>query len=329
MHFLAFIPGLIISASFAIQSGNWLLLGAMLFSMLATSLLRSRSTTNVELEISTNGQIRANGRLLSSFPLLWPAVVRDEVIRLVTAPNSPAVHTAYDSLRKAALDSEALPVGVNRSLQHISAQVNQHHPHLLLIGPTGSGKSVFLKNLAKNCRLMIDVDFKGGRNLASLPALMRLGNLDSEQADFWKRVNLLLDERERHCGPTTPALYFVVDELAAVISSASEASKTIERIATRGRSGRVFLIAASQSLAGISRSIILNCHHRVLLGAVDAIDRTQLGLKTKRDIRQMSDDLLVGEYSTEGASEEFYFPRPSATELETPNLSSGVNPLGG
>ena len=301
----------------------------MLFSMLATSLLRTRSSTNVELEISTDGQIRANGRLLSRFPMLWPEAVRDEVFRVVTAPGATEVRAEYDALCKSSTNFDGLPIGVTRTLDQISARIDQHQPHLLIVGPTGTGKSVLLANLAKNCRHLIDVDFKGGRNLASVPALLRLNNLDSGHDEMWKRVSDILDERERLLEQSTQPIYFFVDELSAVVSSSPLASRVIERIATRGRSGQVFLIAATQSLAGIPRSIILNCHHRVLLGSVDAIDRTQLGLKAQSPRRQLSNELLTGEYSSGETTEEFYFPRPVTSTSALPQRLSEANPLSG
>jgi DNA segregation ATPase FtsK/SpoIIIE-like protein len=185
-----------------------------------------------------------------------------------------------------------------------------------------------IRGLARRCNQIIDIDFKGGGNLSHLPALMRLNNLEIAPETFWSHLNVLLDEREAGYAKEFPPLHVFVDELAATLISSSGAAKTIERIATRGRSASVFLVAANQSTSGVSRTIILNCQHRVLLGMVDPIDRTQLGAKSTQPTRPPTNDLLVGEYLHIGRQAEFLFEKPTTSaDALPPPINRLDNPL--
>jgi S-DNA-T family DNA segregation ATPase FtsK/SpoIIIE len=73
-------------------------------------------------------------------------------------------------------------------------------------------------------------------------------------------------------------LVVVVDEFVAALSSGAKALATIEDIAARGRSLGVHLVAATQSLSGVSRAMLTNLRARVAMSSSDPIDMVQLGI---------------------------------------------------
>jgi hypothetical protein len=68
----------------------------------------------------------------------------------------------------------------------------------------------------------------------------------------------------------------LADELPAILTSHNLAPSAIEAIAARGRSLGVHLIATSQSLSGIPRSLITNLTLRLALGVTDPGDLVSL-----------------------------------------------------
>jgi len=168
-------------------------------------------------------------------------------------------------------------------------------PHALILGATGSGKSEFLKlitssmlvsSAAQSLQLVL-IDFKGGaalRSYAEHPATLTLvTDLDEGRHErFWlylsgelkRRERLLVDRRVSSIEqlPELPRLLVIADELPAIISAHQLSLATLEAIAARGRSLGVHLIATSQSLAGIPRSLITNLTMRFAIGTTDPGD---------------------------------------------------------
>lgn len=176
-------------------------------------------------------------------------------------------------------------------------------PHLILIGPTGAGKSELLKNLVTSLlgqgqtdRLFYLIDFKGGatfNRFAGDPRVIKvvtdLVEVGLVQDIAWLKEELGARERvlasashsdiERHlaAGQNMPRLFVVIDELSALLKSGPAALETIDAVASRGRSLGVHLIAASQSLSAIPRSILINLRARIAVGQTDQIELLQLG----------------------------------------------------
>ncbi|MEY4418202.1 MAG: hypothetical protein RIQ88_640 [Actinomycetota bacterium] len=171
-------------------------------------------------------------------------------------------------------------------------------PHALIVGSTGSGKSEFLKLITgsmltvnpSNLRLIL-IDFKGGAALEKYlhhpSALTLVTDIDSsEQERFWLYLQGELKFREQllaqkklssilEC-PGLNRMLVLADELPAILSSNPLATVTLDAIAARGRSLGVHLIATSQSLSGIPRSLITNLNLRFALGVSDPGDLVAL-----------------------------------------------------
>ncbi len=172
-------------------------------------------------------------------------------------------------------------------------------PHALIVGSTGSGKSEFLKLITSSMLVgvrkgqlqLVLADFKGGAALRGLndhPASLTLvTDLDEGRHErFWLYLAGELKLRERllaNAGvasiesvPELARMIVLADELPAIITSHPLAIGTLDSIAARGRSLGVHLIATSQSLSGIPRSLITNLSMRFALGAMDPGDLISL-----------------------------------------------------
>lgn len=328
MHLISFVPGLLIGLWYAVQYGNWMFFFAVSASVLIALLTRRPGVGAPEVEVDQEGRLRIEGRVLSRVPIFWSRLHRDAVFRLLVSPTFEDLKLAIESASETSRRESRLLLGVTRSLSPVTIVLSSSSPHLLIIGPTGAGKSVLMRALAERAQPLLDIDFKGGDNLAEFLAMGRLSNLDSAQHEFWDSLNTMIDQREAQPRQPHSALYVFVDELAAVLASSTAAAKTLERVATRGRSSSIFLIVASQSTAGIPRNIILNCQHRILLGAVDPVDRTQLGARGTRAAFFGGSDQLTGEYLFQGEQTEFIMLKPPSSS-NTPPVArlTGSNPL--
>ena len=163
-----------------------------------------------------------------------------------------------------------------------SLALGDEHPHLLIAGTTGCGKSEVLRTLvaALACRYPPDrlefllVDFKGGAALAPLTGLPQRSTLltDLAAADVQRALEFLRSERRRrerllaqhglsdfhqllHTTPDTEPLVsrelvVVVDEVKMLVDAFSSAGDELAKIATVGRSLGIHLVLATQRPQG-------------------------------------------------------------------------------
>jgi S-DNA-T family DNA segregation ATPase FtsK/SpoIIIE len=186
-------------------------------------------------------------------------------------------------------------------------------PHLLLLGPTGAGKSELLKALLRSLlrpenlhslRLVL-IDFKGGAGLADFAEHPNTAGLLTDLAaedpePFWAALADELSRRERLFADAKVAnieayrakvgrldrILVTIDELAAVLASSRAAAALVEAIATRGRSLGFNLVATNQSLVGIPRLLLTNFRLRCAIGEVDPVDLAQLSIGAAGGLRK-------------------------------------------
>ena len=193
--------------------------------------------------------------------------------------------------------------------------LNAEGPHLLLLGPTGAGKSELLKALLRSLlrpsnlsslRLVL-IDFKGGAGLADFAEHPNTAGLLTDLAaedhePFWAALADELARREQLFADAKVAnietyrakvgsldrIVVTIDELAAVLASSRSAAALVENIATRGRSLGFNLIATNQSLVGIPRLLLTNFRLRCAIGEVDPVDLAQLSIGAAGVLRKPS-----------------------------------------
>ena len=188
-------------------------------------------------------------------------------------------------------------------------------PHLLMLGPTGAGKSELLKALLRSLLRpsnrrslrMVLIDFKGGAGLADFAEHPNtaglLTDLEAEEHEpFWAALAEELARRERLFADAKVAnieayrakvgsldrILVTIDELAAVLASSRAAAALVEAIATRGRSLGFNLVATNQSLVGIPRLLLANFRLRCAIGDVDPVDLAQLSIGAVVTLRKPS-----------------------------------------
>lgn len=193
-------------------------------------------------------------------------------------------------------------------------------PHLILIGPTGAGKSELLKLIVTSLlgsgqtdRQFYLIDFKGGATFNRFAGDQRVLNVATDLTEggasaafLWLHSELAARERalamsahsdiERHleANHAMPRLFVVIDELSALLKAGAKASETVEAVASRGRSLGVHLICASQSLGAIPRSVLVNLRARIAVGEADQIELLQLGVASNQSSLKVKPEFTDG-----------------------------------
>lgn len=195
----------------------------------------------------------------------------DELATAIDAavPADPGSGPDLRTLLSAELEPLQVPVGVAPSgvpvvLDLREAAEGGHGPHGLLVGATGSGKSVALQTIVAGLVArhrpdelsLLLVDFKGGAAFDRFGALPHVAGMVTnleEDPSLLDRVRISLDaemaRRQRHqrlAGGPLPYLLVVIDEAGELLASAPEFADTLARIGRIGRSLRMHLLLATQ-----------------------------------------------------------------------------------
>ena len=312
MQWIWYLPSMLIGLVFGFSSGYWqpaLISVLMALILIGTQGYKNRYPQFDENSVVhvSNAAVAIGNRVLPRFQFLWKA----QWHQLLLAELSKASTGDYFALALDRIKQDRFRVngvGEGKLVSWIGANENREMvldlvtdgPHLIVVGPTGSGKSEFLRLLLTSLRATQDFklalfDYKGGAALEEF-AEDSIGiatdlHQESQLALFALLANELA-ERERlfasakcssietyvAAGNKLSRLVVVVDEFVAALASGPKALATIEDIAARGRSLGVHLVAATQSLSGVSRAMLTNLRARVAMSSSDPIDMVQLGI---------------------------------------------------
>jgi energy-coupling factor transporter ATP-binding protein EcfA2 len=361
MQLIWYLPSLIIGLTAGVSSGYWqlaLISTLMVSLMLGGSLYKNRYPVfepDSRIDISV-GQVAIANRVLPRFELFWKKQWHELLLANHARQLAPDfLAWTKDQIFEHGFDldpakSLQLWIGANNSSQKVLSLATAG-PHLIIVGPTGSGKSELLKLLIysllqqSSCDLVL-FDFKGGATLESFEqhAVGLATDLETpKQVQLWDFVAGELEKREQifasrqvsgieqfiELGEQMSEIVVVVDEFAAALATGVKAISCLEDVCARGRSLGVHLIAATQSLTGIPRSMLTNLRARIAMASSDPIDLVQLGMNPgKLALASVpgwgSGYLATANTSTEG----FYFPlgftpKPKLEVL----IPSGEQPL--
>ena len=341
MQLIWYLPSLIIGLTIGFSSGYWqlaLISVLMITMMLGVQIYRRRyppfeSGANVYVSA---GQVAISNRVLPRYELFWKKQWHEMLLQHFQLRQAPDYlsHLLTKKLAQgfwgAPKPDLALWLGASMATE-VSIDLATEGPHLVIVGPTGSGKSELLKlilgSLLENQRVdLMLFDFKGGATLEKfLPSAIGMGT-DLNPQHCEKLLDYILSElamREKMfaeqavsnlsefnlVGNQLRPLVVVIDEFAAVLSSGSRASNCVDTICARGRSLGIHLIAASQSLTGISRSLLTNLRARIAMQSSDPIDFVQLGMNPSKAnllaVEGFGNAVLL---TSARAQEAFYFP---------------------
>jgi energy-coupling factor transporter ATP-binding protein EcfA2 len=301
--------GLILFAS----TGNAMLLWLSLATMAVWVVHAQRKSLDLSLPISFRDQrVWIGERRLSLFPALWGSDVRNLVYS-----------EAFSSKPLQNLNLELVfqsQIGITSSGEAVLQPISGAHPHALLIGPTGSGKTELMKLIAAHYSSEIwAIDFKGGAGFHDFQGVSMLVT-DRDQSVL---EAMLTTFSERQLQPANPKLLLVVDELGEALRE-PRVAKLVEQVAAKGRSLNVMLLAANQTLSQIPRTIWVNCQNRFSVSA-DLVDRSQLGFtgRTPAALAGLySAELLQGSLQT-----AFGFAVGIEQEKTASTFVEAVNPL--
>ena len=364
MQWIWYLPSMLIGLGFGFSSGYWqlaLISALMVLILIGTQGYKNRYPQFDENSVVhvSNAAVAIGNRVLPRFQFLWKA----QWHQLLLAELSKASTGDYFALTLDRIKQDRFRVngvGEGKLVSWIGANENREMvldlvtdgPHLIVVGPTGSGKSEFLRLLLTSLRATQDFklalfDYKGGAALEEFAedSIGIATDLDQEsQLRLFALLANELAERERlfasaKCssietyvatGNKLSRLVVVVDEFVAALASGPKALSTIEDIAARGRSLGVHLVAATQSLSGVSRAMLTNLRARVAMSSSDPIDMVQLGINPgKHKSINVSGWASAIVYLGSDQAESFGFPlgvRPEPLLAQLPSSSEQPQP---
>jgi energy-coupling factor transporter ATP-binding protein EcfA2 len=327
MQLLWILPSLSFALYAGFAQGSWQLLalsGSSALLIVLITWMRSRGTNfdiNDPVWLSPSG-VAIGNKVLPKRQLFWKRAWHQRVYE--HCQSLAPVGFAPSALERAR-DREWAPknsesgelsawLGVAGDLD-FEVDLMADGPHLLMLGPTGAGKSELLKALLRSLLRttnrssirMVLIDFKGGAGLADFAEHPNTAGLLTDLAaedhePFWAALADELARREQLFADTKVSnieayrakvgsldrILVTIDELAAVLASSRAAAALVEAIATRGRSLGFNLVATNQSLVGIPRLLLTNFRLRCAIGDIDAVDLAQLSLGAVASLRKPS-----------------------------------------
>ena len=363
MQWIWYLPSMLIGLGFGFSSGYWqlaLISVLMVGILVGTQGYKNRYPQFDENSVvhTSNAAVAIGNRVLPRFQFLWKAQWHQLFLtELSRASAGDHFARALDRIRQehfrviGAVGELSCWIGASEQ-RELTLDLVSDGPHLIIVGPTGSGKSEFLRLLITSLRATQNFelalfDYKGGAALEEFAqgSLGMATDLDQEsQLELYTLLANELAKRERlfasakcssieqyvAAGNSLPRLVVVVDEFVAALSSGPKALATIEDISARGRSLGMHLVAATQSLSGVSRAMLTNLRARVAMFSSDPIDMVQLGInpgKHKPTIINGWASAIV--YCGSNQAESFSFPlgvRPEPLIAQLPSSNEQLQP---
>ncbi len=331
MQLLFLLPTLVYALVFAIQGNNpWMLVASFastFVAVLARWRLSRRIAPAEQTQFRVDGErVWLDDRRLPRSSLLWtPAENRFvyEKVRAELDDNGLARRDYLNGDFDVGENSLDFVLGFNEEL--VLRNLKRDGPHMILIGPTGAGKTVLLgqllSTLIRFSRIeMLLVDFKGGTGLAGFKAHASAFATDHDTdatADLLAACLRELERRELSSAGQFEPWLLVIDELAHLLSRLPKSVDALAAISARGRAFGMHLLLTNQNLVGVPRALLSNLRLRILVGDADPVDAAMLGQSGRSQARLPAlDGFAIGSVvSHHAAIEQFYFAWPVANAL--------------
>lgn len=338
MQLFWLLPSLGFGVILGFVTGQWMMAGfaALTVVSLAIGLLvrqNQSSVSEAEPIHWGNARVAIGNRKLARQSWFWKPEVRKRLISQVLAENrSQLAQLAARERTPGRLAVTSTPgtlkfFGGFREASEFVADLVSAGPHAFICGPTGSGKSQYLKLMLQSlveshseAQLeLVTIDFKGGATLRCFEsrAIKSATDLDQDISPVLLQVQNLLAEREVRFSQlgiarieqdsALPRVVVAVDELAHLLQRRG-ALEVLESVAARGRSLGVHLVATAQSTSGISRSLLVNLSLRVATGKLDPLELAQLGIRSAQNALKPFDGMLTASVIGNSLDAEICFP---------------------
>jgi hypothetical protein len=349
MQLLFLLPSLAYAIAFAIQGNNpWMMVTSFLTTLLAVvvrwrTTKRAAPTEHTAFRIDGE-RIWLDDRRLPKSALLWSDAENRFVYEKVRASLSQesSVRSAYSNGEfEAGENSLDFILGFNEEL--VRRNLERDGPHAILVGPTGAGKTVLLRQLLSTLirfsRIELNLlDFKGGTGLAEFKAhsisFATDHNVD-EAAELLAGCVAELERRELSAAAHFEPWLLVIDELAHLLARIPKSIDALVAISARGRAFGMHLLVTNQNLVGVPRALLSNLRLRILVGDADPVDAAMLGqgVRSQSRLQSLEGFAVASVVSHHAALEQFYFalpvreprpePEPKAREPQLPPGSAG------
>jgi len=345
MQAMLLLPSLMMSIMWAVRTNEWTIAYMTAASSLVSLIIarrRSLQTSAPVLPVSyRRGRVFLGDRRLPRSSKLWlPSWRRHVKEHISSLPNEQRNSTLLAEAKARGFQSTSAGrlvswLGV-RSDNHFELDLALDGPHLFVVGPTGSGKSQFLRLMLRSVtarygqsRLAIQIaDFKGSALMQGLEIApwvwASIDDLETtSHSEFWQSLSQELESRELALKKAARSefdpfefgnrlLLLVVDEVAAACRSSVRASELLAAVAARGRSLGIILVAANQGMSGVPRELLLNLRLRIALAGTDQVELVQLGAQSGKLLQVERNWIAARAISHASDDRDFVFPLESA-----------------
>jgi len=341
MQGLWFIPSLIFGAAQGFTTGSWQMFGFGILSLLIWPLSRWLKRTR---DFATDGKVVFDGtdvwigehrlpRREIFWRKAWHQIVWDGLQLAANDDSRPRLLAEARRHRFVGQQTGSIWLGADRT-GNFEFNLTSDGPHLLIIGATGTGKSELLRLLVTGFLNGIEeveltlIDFKGGATMAQFarhPRVIGLATdlitthavaiavtlekqLIARQIELANAHSSSIEDFLAQGGSMRRQI-IVIDELGELLRQHPRLAQVLEQVASRGRSLGMHLVLSNQSMAGISRTLLVNLRAKVAIGEMDPIDLVQLGFKSRISNLETEPDWRAAKMKTgSGAELAFCFP---------------------